>query len=212
MRKVISIIVISMMATQVWASSSIEELWKNMPDSIISYFNAAVRTEMLDMYNITHGTKTKNLLGGQCWIDSISNDLIEMHINESTTLQIATFTCNDSTKIMCMVKGYGQPAHESSISFYTDDWKRIDSTFGLPDTKDAKFMLNMLTHRPDSISESKYIESLKMIEPVMVTATITSEHEIVFSISSSLLTKDENCEVDKIKKKKCFKWNGKTFK
>lgn len=212
MRKTILTIVVSLTAIQTWAASNVEELWKNMPDSIISYFNVAARTEMLDMYNITHGAKTKNLLNGQCWVDSVSNDLIEMHINESTILQIATFTCDDSTKIVCMVKGYGQPIHESSISFYTEEWRRIDSTFGLPDTRDAKLMLNMLTHRPDSISENIYNESIKMIEPVMVTATITSEHEIIFNINNSMLTKDENREVDKIKKKKCFKWDGKIFK
>ena len=72
------------------AHTNVCDLWANMPDSIIPYFNSGIRNEMLDMYKSKNNTKSKNLLNGSCWIDSISDNLMNLHINESTQLQIAT--------------------------------------------------------------------------------------------------------------------------
>ena len=46
----------------------------------------------------------------------------------------------------------------------------------------------------------------------MVVADVNEDKEIEFEINCPLLTAEERRELEAVKKKKCFKWNGKIFK
>lgn len=212
MKKLVLVIFVFLSAIKV-SADNIEELFVNMPDSIIPYFNMSIRTDMVDKYKTKTHIETKNLLDGESLIKKISGNFIDMQLNKVTNLSIAQLDKTDSTKIICLVKTYGNPAIESSVAFYTPDWKIItDNSFGLPDFSDGKVMAGMLTFCPDTMPANKFEDIKKNLEPVMVTATLSENYIINISINCPFLTKEENKALDTIKKQKTFKWNGTMFK
>ena len=195
------------------SADNIEEVFVNMPDSIIPYLNMSIRTDMVDKYKSKTHIETKNLLDGESLIIRMADNYIDMQLNKVTSLSIAQLEKNDSTKILCLVKTYGNPAIESSVGFYTSDWKVIaDNSFGLPDFSDSKVMTDMLTCCPDTMSTERFKDIQKTIEPAMVTATLSEDNTINVFINCPLLTKEENKALDTIKKQKSFKWDGNIFK
>lgn len=194
-------------------ANNIEELFINMPDSIVPYLNMNIRTEMVDKYkNKTH-LETNNLLDGNSLIKEITGNHIDIQLNKATSLSIAKLEKSDSTKILCLIKSYGNPAIESNISFYTSDWKVIrNNDFGLPDFSDGKLMREMLTCRPDTMSEEKFKEIKRTIEPAMVTASFSDDNTIKIFINCPVLNKEENKALEAIKKQKSLKWSGDNFK
>ena len=212
MRKIILNLLFCFLGLPVFSATDVATLWKAMPDSVIPYFNAGLRTEMVDMYKIDRKTVSKNILGGACWIDSLSDDIMSLHINKYTSLIIAAYQKSDSTQIICVVKSFGSPATESSVSFYTEEWKNAENNYGLPTNTDCEAIVRSLTYRPDTMSAERYAEIIKKLEPVMVVADVNEDKEIEFEINCPLLTAEERRELEAVKKKKCFKWNGETFK
>ena len=212
MKKLALLILICMSAVNINANS-IEDEFINMPDSIIPYFNMSIRTNLVNNYKDKTNLATKNLLDGECLINKIANDYIDMKLNKVTNLGLTQLMRNDSTKIFCLVRTYGNPAMESNVTFYTSDWKIIkDNNFGLPDFSDSKKMTDMLTWCPDTMTAEKIWNIKKAIEPVMVIAKLSDAETINICINCITLTKDEKEDLNSIKKQKSFKWNGNIFK
>ena len=201
-------------AIQASAQTTVGDVWKAMPDSILPYFNSAARTEIIDVYKINKESKVKNLLGGESWIKDITDRCLEIQLNKVTSLQMQLLPTTDSTNIVCMVKTYGTQQKESEIKFYNTDWSKADGNFSLPDFSDRNRALEMLTQKPDTISEEKFKKLQALIEPAVVEARLDNKGNgtITFSISGLLLTKEEENELNCIKKQKSVKWDGKTFK
>lgn len=194
-------------------ANNIEEMFINMPDSIIPYLNINIRTDMVDKYKNKTNIETNNLLDGKSMIKEIAGNRIDIQLNKVTSLSITQLEKSDSTKVLCLIKNYGNPVMESNISFYTSDWKVIENKdFGLPDFSDSKLMTEMLTCCPDTMSMEKFKETVKKIEPTMVAATFSEDNTINVTISCPILNNEEKKSLETIKKQKSFKWNGNIFK
>lgn len=193
-------------------AQGMEEVFTSMPDSIFPYLNLSVRTDLVNAFKAKTKLETKNLLGGDCIVNDMTDRFMDIRLNKMTDLKLLLLDRRDSTQMLCVARTYGSPAAESKIEFYTADWKPVGGRFGLPDTSDARLMLSMLTCRPDTMTEQRFAEIKKNIEPVMVAADLTPNGEIRFSLSVPLLQKEDLKAVETIKKQKSLKWCGDTFK
>lgn len=214
MKRLITFTVCCFIVMQLSAQTTIRELWKTMPDSILPYFNAAARSEIIDTYKTGKVTKTKNLLEGESWAKNIKDNYICIQLNNTTEMQLQLLHSSDSTSTICMVKTFGVPAAESEITFFDMEWKRIDSDFGLPDFNDKDTAIKLLLQKPDTISDERFGKMKKMFEPATTVAQLDADGKetITFSINGLLLTRDEEKELKPIKMQKTFKWSGKAFK
>lgn len=211
MKKVYLFIIMLIAANSLSAKTTIDEAWKCMPDSIIPYLNAGLRTEMTDLYNGGHVTETKNILEGNSRILQMKTDFAEIRLTSSAIMQLQLYDKLDSTQVICMIKTYCTPAVESEIAFYTTNWERINSNMGLPDISDASVMADILTAKSDTMDIERYKELRSKLEPLTVVAEI-KEKDIVLTPTSVLLTKEEKNLIDQILLQKSFKWNGEIFK
>ena len=212
MRKFIISAISAFMCFATVSAQNISDLWIEMPDSILPYFNKGLRTEMVDSYKIKAGSESKNLLNGTCSIKGLTDSMVDVQLSSAVRMKLCLLPVADSTKMLCMVKTFSTPALESSVTFYGTDWKRLKSSFGLPDMSDAAKMVDMLIARPDTMSQERFMELKRKIEPAMVLAEINEDNEIVLQLSCPFLTKVENSSMKCIFRKRTLKWNGKTFK
>lgn len=199
-----------LLTTTGFAQKTMKDVLAAMPDSIIPYINAAQRAELCKFSHTGDTLKVKNALNGDVYIDSISDTFLKMRLNSATDFQLKMLPLNDSTQILCTVKTLRKPVADSSIRFYTTDWNAVNDTFGLPDKNDTEAMLNLLTARPDTMSNDRYKELRDKIEPVIVSIDIASSEPVfTYSLSLPLLNKKERDEVKAIIKQKSFNWNNK---
>lgn len=193
------------------AQSPMRDLWIQMPDSVVAYLDVNSRTEMADFYEMKVKTGSKNLLEGKSAIDSLTSDYIHVTLNSSTTLQIKKLQ-TESSFVICLIKTYTAPEPESEVSFFSSSWKPLKETFGLPVTNDASSLIEQFTTRPDTISQERYEELASMLDPVMISAEMSVNEQVVtFSLSHPLIEKSEILNINAIFKQRKFKWNGQTF-
>lgn len=197
---------------QLNAQTTVKDVLGAMPDSIVPYLNAIQRDELCKFANTQDTLKVKNMLNGETYIDFISNDYARIVLNNATNMQVRLLPLNDSVQIVCTVKTHSKPVAESTIAFYSTDWHRLDSTFGLPDTKDTKAMLNLLTARPDTMDVPRYNKFRDMFEPVIVSAIFADDiPAITFSLSMPLLSKEERDSAAAVIRRQSFEWTNGTF-
>lgn len=193
------------------AQSPMRDLWIQMPDSVVAYLDVNSRTEMADFYEMKVKTGSKNLLEGKSAIDSLTSDYIHVTLNSSTTLQIKKLQ-TESSFVICLIKTFTAPEPESEVSFFSSSWKPLKETFGLPVTNDASSLIEQFTTRPDTISQERYEELASMLDPVMISAEMSVNEQVVtFSLSRPLIEKSEILNINAIFKQRKFKWNGQTF-
>ena len=198
-----TIISLSMCLTTALAQNKAVEALNTMPKELLPYISDSQLQEM-GKFTIDNDTvKVKNELNGTSTVTTINDDFAKLDLSNSALMLIKLLPLNDSTQIICLVRTIKIPLPESSVSFYTTDWKRIKSRFGLPDTRNAGAMLYDMTQKPDTMSVDRFNELRDYLDPVTISADIP---EVPFT------TKEEKSKVEAIIRQKSFKWDGKSFK
>ena len=67
----------------------------------------------------------KNRFGNTSEMLKLTDDYLFVRLTSASTLEMKLLPVNDSTKVVCVVHTYSAPVADSSISFYTTDWKRL---------------------------------------------------------------------------------------
>lgn len=211
-RAVMSVLLLTA-AIGVQAQKNMREVWVTMPDSVIPYLNHKLRVELADYWDMKADAKVKNRMDGETKLIKMSCGYMKLELNGSTDASIRLLPTSDSTYIICMIKTLKAPAEESSVMFYSSEWKPLDNSFGLPANDSSDKTKEMFTELKDTLTTELYDKLYGMIEPVMLKATLSeTEETIVFELSLPFLTKKEKDEVSSILRQRKFKWNGKTFK
>ncbi len=213
MKKPILIIVAAVLAMGINAQTTVRDAWLNMPDTITPYLTKQMRTELMDLANMKIESKVKNLLHGESRIDTITTDFMQVSLSSSTVMQLRLLHKTDSSTVICLLKTYRSPEQESDIIFYTSDWKRDQSRYGLPVFSDDKQFVMSFISKNDSCTISDIESSLATLNPIMINANMSvSSPEIFLGLSTSYMTSDEK-EKNKAKHlQRKFKWNGEMFK
>lgn len=208
-----TIISLSMCLTTALAQNKAVEALNTMPKELLPYISDSQLQEM-GKFTIDNDTvKVKNELNGTSTVTTINDDFAKLDLSNSALMLIKLLPLNDSTQIICLVRTIKIPLPESSVSFYTTDWKRIRSTFGLPDTRNAGAMLYDMTQKPDTMSVDRFNELRDYLDPVTISADIPEGGDIItFKINVPFTTKEEKSKVEAIIRQKSFKWDGKSFK
>ena len=93
------------------------------------------------------------------------------------------------------------------------EWEKLENGYGLPDIHNADSIMAGFTCKPDTMTETKFEELRKYIEPIMVYAGFDDKGQaLTFSINIPFTTKDMRNEVKAIIKQKSFKWSNGFFK
>ena len=151
--------------------------------------------------------EVKNRFEETSKIDTLSNDFAALTLADALHVQLLALPAEQADTVVCMVKTYYGPEPESVISFYDLKWNRLNTDDFMPPVDTNEFFT-----RPDSVSEQRFDELKQWIEPVMWKAEIIpSIRQIVFSISTPMLTKEEKTQVNAILLQRKVKWGGRMF-
>lgn len=127
------IIAIFFSVTGLFSSTSLQAqeaktLFINMPDSLSLLLTKVNREDCIDFLESKMKAQVENRFGKKSEMTELGKDYIHMQMSPQTTWQMKVLALNDTTNVICTVSTACAPACDSSIRFYTTDWKALDES------------------------------------------------------------------------------------
>ena len=204
-RTAIAILVV-VMAFPAMAQRTMRDFIITMPDSLVEYLNKTKRTEMVDFYDMGVKAETFNLLQGSTVLDSLTSTFADISVNKSQRMQLALLPLHEADTLICMVNSFLGEAPESEVHFFNTQWMPMPSKDFLDEVTASQLM-----QRPDTMDVERYDELVKFFDPVMIAAVLTPDSNLIFQLSTPMVTTEEKKQLDAIMLQKKFKWNRQRF-
>ena len=204
-RTAIAILVV-VMAFPAMAQRTMRDFIITMPDSLVEYLNKTKRTEMVDFYDMGVKAETFNLLQGSTVLDSLTSTFADISVNKSQRMQLALLPLHEADTLICMVNSFLGEAPESEVHFFNTQWMPMPSKDFLDEVTASQLM-----QRPDTMDVERYDELVRFFDPVMIAAVMTPDSNLIFQLSTPMVTTEEKKQLDAIVLQKKFKWNRQRF-
>lgn len=188
---------VTMMAQQV------RKMWVNMPTSIAGSLEKSTRQELLDLKEMKKKAVISGPLGEECSIDTLTADYLSARLSDVSTLQMKMLPTSSGDSLLCLVHTYAGPLLESSISFYTPDWKALPM---------PSMHLDVDLQRPDTMTQDDFSKLQALFDPKLISFTLSpSNKELVVALSPVIISEEEKAHVKALILQRKLNWNGKTF-
>ncbi len=188
---------VTMMAQQV------SKMWVNMPTSIAGSLEKSTRQELLDLKEMKKKAVISGPLGEECSIDTLTADYLSVRLSDVSTLQMKMLPTSSGDSLLCLVQTYAGPLPESSISFYTSDWKALPM---------PSMHLDVDLQRPDTMTQDDFSKLQALFDPKLISFTLSpSNKDLVVALSPVIISEEEKAHVKALTLQRKLNWNGKTF-
>lgn len=143
----------------------------NMPDSLSPLLTRVNRADCIDFLESKMRAQVDNRFGKKSEMTDLSKDYIRMQMSPQTAWQMKVLALNDTTKVICTVATVCAPACDSSIQFYTADWKPMaqSSFITLP------VMDDFLNASSDSTTVYEFDEARRSADILLMKADLNKE-------------------------------------
>lgn len=187
------------------AAQPVAEAFKTAPSGLLPLLAKNTRLDMIDYFNSGMDTPSKNELGGNSRIESMTDESIILTVSSASKAQLATLPYGNET-LVAFISTVETPASDSKMSVFTFDWSQdlTEKTFKEPEIKD---WLTAEGKKKDSEVEAMmpFMLVAYSYDPATKILTLTNN-------SASFISDDVYKIVSPyIKKQLTYRWNGKKF-
>lgn len=185
---------------------NIGDLFKSMPVELLLGVSEGNKTMLL----VDSGETTVPYALGEIKKLKQSNDYLLIKTSDIGNTQLKLLSISQDSSIVCVVKTVCAEACDSHISFYTTEWKKIESDAFLPEISREIFF----DSSKKEMENYKYAVSLHHIFPVSATFSENGSDLTLTFNYKSLLADDQIAEIKPFLKSDSFilKWEKGTFK
>ncbi|MBR4843201.1 MAG: DUF3256 family protein [Bacteroidaceae bacterium] len=127
MRKTATILSVLVLAVSMAGAVDLRTLFVEMPDSILPTLSRSERMDFLDYLDSGMKARVRNKLGGESVMTEFSDRSLTVLTSESGRLEMILYPRRDGTNLICLIKTVTAGYEDSRLSFYNEDWTRIDS-------------------------------------------------------------------------------------
>ena len=118
-----------LLALEISAQTTVRDLLKSMPDSLIPYLSENNRLDMIDFMESNMDAVVTNSLGGKSQLLKLTDQYASIKLSEASSVAMRLLDVStpvDSlSQILCLVRTYGTDIRESSIEFYSLAWRPL---------------------------------------------------------------------------------------
>ena len=157
-------------STALWAQEA-KTLFVNMPDSLSPLLTKVNREDCIDFLESKMKAQVENRFGKKSEMTDLSKDYIRMQMSSQSTWQMKVLALNDSTNVICTVSTACAPACDSSIRFYTDDWKPLTASLYITLPVMGDFL-----NTPDSAGVYEFDEARRSADILLMKADFNKEN------------------------------------
>ncbi|NDV57891.1 DUF3256 family protein [Bacteroides sp. 519] len=127
MKKLTTLLFILSVAISLSAQEA-KTVFANIPDSLYPLLTAVNRADFIDFLESNMAAKVKNKLGGESEMTTLSNSYIRIQTTDKSVWEMKLLPVSEEKKIVCIVSTACGPVCDSSIKFFTTDWKELPAT------------------------------------------------------------------------------------
>lgn len=198
MKKIFLILLVSFSLLPLNAQN-MRQIWLEMPDSIVSYLNRSLRTELADYVTMGMKSEVMNALRDTTRIEKLTDDYILVKLSNATKLEIKSL----DTSTIAMVQTWCGPLAESKLSLFSNNWE----------VKPLNIDVSPMFVKPDTMSQQRYSELLDMANVTMNEMQLSvKDNSLTIKYSVPLLSSTDKKEMQAILRQRKLNWNGTTFK
>ena len=184
-------------------------LFINVPDSLCPLLTKVNREDCIDFLSSKMKAQVENRFGQKSEMTDLSKDYIRMQMTPETSWQMKVLALNDTTNVICTVATACAPACDSSIRFYTTDWKPLtaDSFITLPVMND--FLLT-----PDSTAIYEFDEASRSADILLMKVDMNKENtELAVTLATTDYMSKETAEKLKpfLRRPIVYQWKNGAF-
>ena len=162
----------------------------NIPDSLCPLLSSVNRADCIDFIESKMKAQVENRFGKKSEMTDLSKDYIRMQMSAQSTWQMKVLALNDSTNVICTVSTVCAPACDSSIHFYTDDWKPLTTSLfiTLP-------LMDDFLNAPDSAGVYEFDEARRSADMLLMKADFNKENtELTLTLTTPDYMSKETAE------------------
>ena len=146
-------------------------LFVNMPDSLSPLLTKVNRADCVDFLESKMKAQVENRFGKKSEMTELGKDFIRMQMSPQATWQMKVLALNDTTNVICTVATACAPACDSSIRFYTTDWKPLTESPFITLPVMADFL-----NTPDSAGVYVFDEARRSADMLLMKADFNKEN------------------------------------
>jgi len=151
-----------------------------MSDSLSPLLTSVNRADCIDFLESKMKAEVTNRFEGKSEMTAFSSDYISMQVTPQSSWQMKLLATSDTTKLICVVSTACAPACDSSVRFYTTDWKELpaSSYLTLPVSDD---FLDL----PDSLQSYEVRDAAEQADMLLMKAVLSAENDsLVFTFTT----------------------------
>ena len=111
------------------AQVKMRDVIKEMPDSVIPYLTHNARLDFIDFIDSGMKAEVSNELNGKSQMTELTDDFASLTLNSASQIQMRLLDVNETIdnarQIICMVRTFGKDMRESTIGFYSVQWRPL---------------------------------------------------------------------------------------
>ncbi len=108
-------------------SQSMRTVFGALPPSVDLLIDSLKRQDLMDFYESGHNTGIANAFNENCKLFAFSDNYLKLECG-IVQLELALLPLINESKIICCIKTACAPVCDSQLTFYTSNWKPIDSS------------------------------------------------------------------------------------
>ena len=143
----------------------------NIPDSLSPLLTKVNRADCVDFLESKMKAQVENRFGKKSEMTELGKDFIRMQMSPQATWQMKVLALNDTTNVICTVATACAPACDSSIRFYTTDWKPLTESPFITLPVMADFL-----NTPDSAGVYVFDEARRSADMLLMKADFNKEN------------------------------------
>lgn len=184
-------------------------LFVSMPDSLSPLLTSVNRADCVDFLESKMKAQVDNRFGKKSEMTALSKDYVRMQMSPKEVWQMKVLALNDTTKVICTVSTACAPACDSSIRFYTTDWKPLSTSLFITLPVMDDFLLT-----PDSTDIYTFEEAFRPADILLMKADFNQENtELMLTFTTPDYMEKETAEKLKLflRRPIIFQWKEGTF-
>ncbi len=126
LKRHISIFIFCCSAFLSMQAQDISFYFTTMPNNLLPTLEINRRKDLVDLYKDSRNATVKNALNGASTLKQMTDRYIYLQTDTSSMEMVLLPLVNDS-KIICIIRTVCAPVCDSRISFYTTEWKKLDT-------------------------------------------------------------------------------------
>jgi len=191
-------------------AQDMKTVFVNMPDSLSPLLTKVNREDFADFLASNMKAQVKNKFDGTSEMKTLTKDYLLLQSTGNSSVQMKLLPLSDSLNVVCVVNTVEGPVADSSVRFYTSDWKElpISDYITLPTRE-------LFLAPSDTISLDEQQLALSFANMDLIQADLSAENnELTFNYTTIQYLDSISADMLRPYLRKSpliYKWNGNGF-